>query len=111
MLIDVYRTTTITSQRTAVIERDPKTKAAGRTPGTAPSASPSAARGWYVRVRTKRTLLTGIRNAHDPIMIGNAAAGFIPRRLTRIMHGAYRPMPSIIRTPRTKLTARPIDRK
>ena len=37
-------------------------------------------------------------------MIGNAAFGFMPRRATRIMHGAYRPIPSVISAPRTKLT-------
>jgi hypothetical protein len=29
-----------------------------------------------------------MRNAHDPIMIGKAAIGFIPSRLTMIMQGA-----------------------
>ena len=33
-------------------------------------------------------LPTGIRNAHDPIMIGNAVVSLMPSRLTRIMHGA-----------------------
>ena len=45
----------------------------------------------------------GIRNAHEPIMIGKAAVGFIPSRLTMIMHGAYRPMPSVISAPSAKL--------
>ena len=36
----------------------------------------------------KLPLATGIRNAHDPIMIGKAAVMFIPSMLTRIMHGA-----------------------
>ena len=35
-----------------------------------------------------RMLPTGIRKAHEPIMIGNAAVGFMPSRLTRIMQGA-----------------------
>jgi hypothetical protein len=35
-----------------------------------------------------RTLATGIRNAHEPIMMGKAAVGFMPSRLTRIMQGA-----------------------
>ncbi len=30
----------------------------------------------------------GIRNAHAPIMIGNAAVGFMPIRLIMIRHGA-----------------------
>ena len=41
----------------------------------------------------KRRLPTGIRNAHEPIMIGNAAVGFMPSRLTRIMHGRVEPDP------------------
>ena len=34
------------------------------------------------------TLATGMRNAHEPIMIGNAAIGFIPSTLTSTMQGA-----------------------
>jgi len=49
-----------------------------------------------------RALATGIRNAHDPIMIGNAARGFIPSKLIRIRHGAYKPMPIVISAPRQK---------
>ena len=37
--------------------------------------------------RTARRPLAS-RPAHEPIMIGNAAFGFNPSRLTRIMHGA-----------------------
>ena len=33
-------------------------------------------------------LATGIRNAQDPIMMGNAVVGFMPRRLIMAMHGA-----------------------
>ncbi len=33
-------------------------------------------------------LPTGIRNAHEPIMIGKAAVGSMPSRLIMIMHGA-----------------------
>ena len=35
----------------------------------------------------KRRLPTGMRNAHEPIMIGNAVVSLMPSRLTRIMHG------------------------
>ena len=35
-----------------------------------------------------RGINMGIRNAQAPIMMGKAATGFIPIRLTRIMHGA-----------------------
>jgi hypothetical protein len=38
--------------------------------------------------RINSALLTGIRNAHDPIMIGKAVVSTIPRKLTRIRHGA-----------------------
>ena len=48
-----------------------------------------------------------MRNAQEPIMIGNAARGFMPSSATRIMHGAYRPMPSVISAPSTKLPAMP----
>ena len=58
------------------------------TAGRPPIARPSAARTWNASLRTKRTLLVGIRNAQDPIMIGNAAAGFMPSSAIRIMHGA-----------------------
>ena len=40
-------------------------------------------------------------------MIGNAAVAFMPSRPTRIMHGAYMPMPSVISAPSTKLPTRP----
>jgi len=53
----------------------------------------------------KRMLPVGMRKAQEPIMIGNAALGFMPSRLTRIMHGAYRPMPSVIKAPSMKFTA------
>ena len=38
-----------------------------------------------------RNPATGIRKAHEPIMIGNAAMGFMPSRLTRMRQGAYKP--------------------
>ena len=40
-------------------------------------------------------------------MIGKPAVGFMPSRLTRIMHGAYSPMPSVINAPSTKLPPMP----
>ena len=58
----------------------------------------------YLRSRMNLRLPTGIRHAHDAIMIGNAAIGFMPSRLTSIRHGAYRPMPSCISAPSRKLT-------
>ena len=69
--------------------------------------APAAAR----RRLSSRTvaLLIGIRNAQEPIMMGNAALAFMPSRPTRIMHGAYRPMPSVISAPSTKLPASPSD--
>ena len=58
-----------------------------------------------------RRLATGMRNAQDPIIIGNAAIGFMPSRLTMIMHGAYNPMPIVISAPKQKLTAIPIHKR
>src|SRR5262249_47298199 len=84
---DVYVTTPMTSQRIASSFSETTRNAAIRTAGTPPSARPQAACVSYVRERTKRTHATGMRNAHEPIIIGNAAVGFIPSRLTRIMHG------------------------
>jgi hypothetical protein len=46
--------------------------------------------------------LSGIRNAHAPIMTGNAAVGFRPNKLSSINEGAYRPMPKAINAPSTK---------
>ena len=43
--------------------------------------------GAYARRSTKRMPAIGIRNAHEPIMIGNAALAFMPSKLTRIMQG------------------------
>ena len=48
---------------------------------------------------------TGIRNPADPIIIGNATFGFMPSKLTKIMHGANIPIPMVIRAPRMKFTA------
>lgn len=39
-------------------------------------------------LRTKRALATGMRKADEPIMMGKAAVGFMPRRPTRVMQGA-----------------------
>ena len=44
--------------------------------------------GYTALLRTNFMLATGIRNAQAPIMIGNAASGFMPSSATRIMHGA-----------------------
>ena len=72
-------------------------------------ARPSAGRSEYACFCTKRALATGIRNAHEPIMIGKAAVGVHAEQADRIMQGAYMPMPSVISAPRTKLPARPSD--
>ena len=40
----------------------------------------------YLRAET-RAVATGIRNAQDPIMIGNATAAFMPKRPMRITTG------------------------
>ncbi len=45
-----------------------------------------------------------IRNAHEPIMMGNAAIGLSPSSDSVISDGAYIPMPNAIRAPRTKCT-------
>ena len=39
-------------------------------------------------VELNRALATGIRKAQDPIMMGKAAVGLIPSKLTMIMQGA-----------------------
>ena len=77
-----------TSHRTASSGSDLTMYAAMSTPGIPPSVNPSAARIEKASKRMKRKLATGIRNAQEPIMIGKAAMGFMPSRLTRIMHGA-----------------------
>ena len=59
-----------------------------RTAGRPPNVRPSAARIRCLPESTKRVLATGIKKAQAPIMIGKAATGSIPIRLTRIMHGA-----------------------
>ena len=48
-----------------------------------------------------------IRNAQEPIMIGNATPMFMPSAPTSAMHGAYRPTPIIINAPRKKLMTTP----
>ena len=85
--------------------------AAISTPGIPPSVNPSAARIEKASNLMNRRLATGMRNAQDPIIIGNAAMGFIPSRLTIIMHGAYNPMPIVISAPKQKLTAIPIHKR
>lgn len=47
----------------------------------------------------------GIKKAQDPIMIGKATCGDNPREKTMAMHGAYKPMPAVIKAPSKKLTA------
>jgi hypothetical protein len=67
---------------------DSTRKAAIRTRGIPPTASPIAGPRLYLLRAMKRRPPTGMKKAQEPIMIGNAALGFIPRRLTRIMQGA-----------------------
>ena len=62
-------------------------KAAIRTAGTPPIASPMAGFKLYAPDLINRILPTGIRNAHDPIMMGNAALGSMPSKLIIIMQG------------------------
>src|SRR5258705_12662758 len=88
MDVAVYTTTITTSHRTYESGSERTMSAAIRTAGMPPSARPTAARRSYFSLRMNFMLHTGIRNAHDPIMIGNAAVGFIPSRLIMIRHGA-----------------------
>ena len=67
---------------------DLTTSAASNTAGMPPSARPRTMRRSMRSDLTKRTLEIGIRNAHEPIMIGNAAAGLRPSRLSSTSDGA-----------------------
>src|SRR4051812_42144685 len=98
----------ITSQFTAGAESDFTMNAAMSTAGMPPMASPMMALASNFFSRMKRALAVGMRKAQEPIMIGNAVVAFMPRRLTRIMHGAYRPMPMVISAPRMKFPTRPM---
>ena len=53
----------------------------------------------------KRMQATGIRKAHEPIMMGYAVSGLMPRRLTMIMIGAYAPTPMVIIAPMATFAA------
>ena len=78
----------ITSQRRAPKGSDFTTSAARSTAGKPPKARPVAARASNERFARNRALAAGMRNAEELIMMGNAARGAMPSRLTRIMHGA-----------------------
>ena len=54
----------------------------------------------------KRTDATPIRNAHDPIMMGNATLGLMPSMATRIMHGAYNGLQFVAYLAATQLPAK-----
>src|SRR6185436_10820328 len=86
-LIDVYVTTTITSHFTYVSGIDTTRNAAISVAGRPPIIMASEAPGSNLSSLMNRALAIGIRNAHEPIMIGNAVVEFMPSRLTRIMHG------------------------
>ena len=51
---------------------------------------------------------TGIRYAQEPIIIGNATSGLIPSKYTSAIHGAYKPIPAVIRAPSIKFITIPI---
>ncbi|MNQ80448.1 hypothetical protein D3C85_954280 [compost metagenome] len=53
-----------------------------------PSAMPSTSRRSMRSLLMKRRLDTGIRKAQAPIMIGKAAVGFMPIRLSMMSEGA-----------------------
>ena len=46
----------------------------------------------------------GIKKAQEPIMIGNATKGDIPKAQTKAIQGAYKPIPTVIKAPRMKFT-------
>lgn len=45
----------------------------------------------------------GIRNAQEPIMIGKATIGDIPKAYITAMHGTYKPIPTVIKPLSTQL--------
>ena len=45
----------------------------------------------------------GIKKAQEPIIIGRAAKGLNPKAHTRAKQGAYKPIPIVIKAPKTKL--------
>ena len=81
--------------------------AAISTAGIPPMARPSAARRSYFSLRMNLMLQTGIRNALDPIMIGNAAFGSMPSKLIMMRQGAYRADAECHQRARRKLIAMP----
>ena len=51
----------------------------------------------------KRTEAGGIKKAQDPIMIGKATCGDMPKAKTKAIQGAYKPIPAVIKAPNPKL--------
>ena len=88
MSMAVYSSTPITSHRTAPSGSETTMNAATSTPGIPPMVSPRATRRSNRPAGMKRAAASGSVSAADPIMIGKAAIGFMPRRLTSAMQGA-----------------------
>ena len=46
----------------------------------------------------------GIRKAQEPIMMGKATVGDIPKAKIKAIQGAYKPTPAVMMAPKKKLT-------
>jgi len=100
----VYRITIITNQRKEARGRDFTIKAAIKTAIIPGIAIEKAAFLLYAPSLMNFTDAGGIKKAQDPIMIGKATCGDSPREKTMAIHGAYNPIPAVIKAPNKKLT-------
>ena len=95
--------TAITIHRRTSIGNDLTRNAAIKTPPTPAAAMASDARRLYAPSLINFNDAIGIRNAHEPIMIGKATAGDIPNANTSAIQGAYNPMPAVIKAPKVTI--------
>ena len=96
--------TMITNHLSASNGNDLTMKAAINTARIDGIAIPIAALRLYAPILINRIEAGGIKKAQDPIMIGKATCGDNPKAYTRAIHGAYNPMPAVIKAPKIKLT-------
>ena len=104
MTTAVYNITNITNHLNVSKGNDFTINAAINTATIEGIAIPMAAFLLYAPSRINRIDAGGIKNAHEPIMIGKATWGDNPSAYTKAIQGAYKPMPAVIKAPKIKFT-------
>ena len=104
MVAEVYKITTRTTHCRVSKGSDLTIKAAINTAMEPGMAMARAAFRLYDFVLMNFTEARGIRKAQEPIMMGKATVGDIPKAKIKAIQGAYKPTPAVMIAPKKKLT-------